>query len=62
MDTTYDAAWVPDDDPHRDWEDAAEFAVGWVEGACAEQGAAAVLVTNALRLSGAQPRWPQRRA
>jgi hypothetical protein len=31
MSTTYRAAWVPDDDPHRPWDDAAALAVEWIE-------------------------------
>lgn len=42
------AAWVPDDDPERDWEIAADLAVAWVRQECAEQGAAGVLVLNAF--------------
>ncbi|KDN74812.1 hypothetical protein DF19_27385 [Streptomyces olindensis] len=42
------AAWVPDDDPERDWEIAADLAVEWVQQECAEQGAIGVLVLNAF--------------
>jgi len=42
------AAWVPDDDPERDWESAADLAVAWVRQECAEQGAVGVLVLNAF--------------
>ena len=42
------AAWVPDDDPERGWEIAADLAVAWVRRECAEQGAAGVLVLNAF--------------
>ncbi|MFJ4793336.1 hypothetical protein [Kitasatospora purpeofusca] len=42
------AAWVPDDDPERDWELAADLAVAWVRRECAEQDAAGVLVVNAF--------------
>ncbi|MFE1980180.1 hypothetical protein [Streptomyces mirabilis] len=42
------AAWVPDDDPERDWEVAAELAVDWAEREAAEQSATAVLVLNAF--------------
>ncbi|MEW2161495.1 hypothetical protein AB0912_00610 [Streptomyces sp. NPDC007084] len=42
------AAWVPDDDPERDWEVGAELAVRWVEREAAEQSATAVLVLNAF--------------
>lgn len=40
------AAWVPDDDPARDWEIAADLAVSWVRRECAEQDAIGVLVLN----------------
>ncbi|MFE3034263.1 hypothetical protein ACFXKY_21815 [Streptomyces canus] len=42
------AAWVPDDDPERDWQVAADLAVHWVEREAAEQDATAVLVLNAF--------------
>lgn len=42
------AAWVPDDDPERDWEIAAELAVTWTENECSEQNAAGLLVLNAF--------------
>ncbi|MEB8342575.1 hypothetical protein [Streptomyces endophyticus] len=42
------AAWVPDDDPERDWEIAADLAVAWVRQQCTEQGASGVLVLNAF--------------
>jgi hypothetical protein len=42
------AAWVPDDDPERGWEIAADLAVAWIRQECAEQGAVGVLVLNAL--------------
>lgn len=42
------AAWVPDDDPQRPWATAASLAVEWAERRCVEEGADAVLVTNAL--------------
>ncbi|MBJ6613969.1 hypothetical protein ACFT8V_30085 [Streptomyces griseoincarnatus] len=42
------AAWVPDDDPERDWAIAADLAVDWVRQECAEQGAVGVLVLNAF--------------
>lgn len=41
-------AWVPDDDLERDWSVAAGLAAQWVDGRAREEGAAAVLVTNAL--------------
>ncbi|MFD8789461.1 hypothetical protein [Streptomyces vinaceus] len=42
------AAWVPDDDPERDWQVAADLAVAWVRQECVEQGAVGVLVLNAF--------------
>ncbi|MFF3959754.1 hypothetical protein ACFYY1_42310 [Streptomyces sp. NPDC001890] len=42
------AAWVPDDDPERDWAVAAGLAVDWIRQECAEQGATGVLVLNAF--------------
>ncbi|MEU8138648.1 hypothetical protein [Streptodolium elevatio] len=42
------AAWVPDDDPHRDWEIAAQLAVDWIREECADQRANGVLVLNAF--------------
>ncbi|MGC5010126.1 hypothetical protein ACLQ2R_05120 [Streptosporangium sp. DT93] len=41
----YTAAWVPDDDPHRDWEDAAKLAVAWVLQQAKQEGATPLLVT-----------------
>ncbi|MGW4815181.1 hypothetical protein ACWEPB_26550 [Kitasatospora cineracea] len=46
--STVRAAWVPDDDPERDWELAADLAVSWIRRECAEQGASGVLVVNAF--------------
>lgn len=51
----YRAAWVPDDDPERDWEIAASLAVEWIEKQCAEQGASAVLVTNVVDTAWSVP-------
>jgi hypothetical protein len=48
MATTYRAAWVPDDDPHRDWEAAAALAVDRVLDDAASNGGRPVLVTNAF--------------
>ncbi|AJE87577.1 hypothetical protein SLNWT_7201 [Streptomyces albus] len=42
------AAWVPDDDPARDGEIAADLAVKWVRQECVEQSAVGVLVLNTL--------------
>lgn len=45
-------AWVPDNDPERDWETAAALAAVWVDQSCAESSISAVLVTNALNHLG----------
>lgn len=39
---------VQDDDLERPWAGAASLAVAWTEQRCVEEGADAVLVTNAL--------------
>ncbi len=41
-------AWVPDDDPERDWSIAAGLAVDWVEQRCSEEKASGVLVTHSV--------------
>lgn len=41
----YAAAWVPDDDPQRDWEDAASLAVDWIISEGRKQRATPLLVT-----------------
>lgn len=41
----YSAAWVPDDDPNRPWDEAAALAVDWVLGEARRLGAAPLLVT-----------------
>lgn len=46
------AAWVPDDDPHRDRADAAELAADWIWQRSEIEGAAPVLVTNTQRAGG----------
>ncbi|GAA0704942.1 hypothetical protein GCM10010193_69970 [Kitasatospora atroaurantiaca] len=48
MEVTYQAAWVPDDDPHRPWEEALALAAEWVADRCEAENALAVLVTNAF--------------
>lgn len=45
-------AWVPDDDPERDWSVAAALAAAWVEDRCREEDASGVLVTNTLGFLG----------
>ncbi|MFF8610862.1 hypothetical protein ACF06X_33690 [Streptomyces sp. NPDC015346] len=52
------AAWVPDDDPERGWEIAADLAVAWVRRECAEQGAVGALVLNAF---GVEQQYPSLR-
>lgn len=41
-------AWVPDDDPTRPWDEAADPAARWTHAQCVESGATGVLVTNSL--------------
>lgn len=43
------AAWVPDDDPERPWEDAAELAAEWIWQRSEEEGATPLLVTNTFQ-------------
>jgi hypothetical protein len=40
------AAWVPDDDPHRPWEEAADLAAGWLWERSEIEGVKPCLVTN----------------
>lgn len=42
-------AWVPDDDPERDWSIAAGLAADWVEQRCCEEEASGVLVTHTVK-------------
>lgn len=42
------AAWVPDDDPERDWSLAFALAAEWVDDRCHDESSSALLVTNAL--------------
>ncbi len=51
----YKAAWVPDDDPRRPWDDALEPAIDWVEEQCLEQNAPALLVTITQHVLSAGP-------
>jgi hypothetical protein len=44
------AAWVPDNDPHRPWDDAAELAADWIWDRADEEHAAAIAVTNTLQI------------
>lgn len=41
-------AWVPDDDPQRDWGIAARLAAASVDARCSVEGATGVLVTNTM--------------
>lgn len=45
------AAWVPDDDPHRPYEDAAVLAVRWIVERSQEEGVRPVVVANAKSVS-----------
>lgn len=45
-------AWVPDNDPTRDWEVAARLASNWVDDRCHREGATGVLVTNTMDYLG----------
>ncbi|HWC35471.1 MAG TPA: hypothetical protein VG650_11680 [Mycobacteriales bacterium] len=44
-DVPYDAAWVPDDDPERPWDDAAVVCVEWTLDQADKRGIAPLLVT-----------------
>jgi hypothetical protein len=52
--TSYRASWVPHTD-HQSWNEGAALAVAWIEQEATDQGAGAVLVTNALRSADAVP-------
>lgn len=41
----YSASWVPDDDPERSWDEAADLAVDWLLQEASRRGAAPLLVT-----------------
>lgn len=43
------AAWVPDDDPERPWNEAANLAAGWIWERSEIEGAAPLLVTNTFQ-------------
>lgn len=43
------AAWVPDDDPERPWDEAADLAAGWIWKRADEEGVKPMLVTNTLQ-------------
>ena len=42
-------AWVPDDDPERPWEDAADLAAEWIWKRSEIEGVAPLLVTNTFQ-------------
>lgn len=43
------AAWVPDDDPERPWEDAADLAADWIWERSKIEGVGPLLVTNTFQ-------------
>lgn len=43
------AAWVPDDDPQRPWEDAADLAADWIWERSGIEGVPPLLVTNTFQ-------------
>lgn len=43
------AAWVPDDDPERPWDEAADLAADWIWERSEAEGAAPLLVTNTFQ-------------
>jgi len=43
------AAWVPDDDPSRPWDEAAGLAAEWIWSRSEEEGVKPLLVTNSLK-------------
>lgn len=43
------AAWVPDDDPERPWEDAADLAADWIWERSEIEGVKPLLVTNTFQ-------------
>jgi hypothetical protein len=45
IDDELTAAWVPDDDPERDWEEAAEIAVEWMLAEATQHAGDPLLVT-----------------
>ncbi|WP_431905586.1 hypothetical protein [Micromonospora carbonacea] len=46
VNASYRAAWVPDDDPNRPWDEASALAVEWIEAEARQRGQRVVLVTN----------------
>jgi hypothetical protein len=45
-------AWVPDDDEHRDWDDATAYASEWIEQQARLEGVPIVVATNAMDIAG----------
>lgn len=43
------AAWVPDDDPERPWDEAADLAAEWIWARAEEEGKQPMLVTNTFQ-------------
>ncbi|GAB3540292.1 hypothetical protein GCM10027403_29850 [Arthrobacter tecti] len=43
------AAWVPDDDPERPWDEAAELATDWIRERSEAEGVKVLLVTNTFQ-------------
>lgn len=43
------AAWVPDDDPQRPWEEAADLAADWIWDRSRGEGISPLLVTNTMQ-------------
>lgn len=43
------AAWVPDDDPERPWDEAADLAAGWIWERSEAEGVKPLLVTNTFQ-------------
>ncbi len=43
------AAWVPDDDPERPWDEAADLAADWIWGRSEIEGVEPLLVTNTFQ-------------
>lgn len=44
----YRAAWVPDDDPERDWDTASALALRWLDAEASHSGGTVVLVTHSF--------------
>jgi hypothetical protein len=55
MTLSYRAAWVPDDDPQRDWEVAAALVVDWALEQAAALSVEPLLITNSFGVEGSVP-------